>query len=265
MHTRTSRNIAVVFISAGLFLGAAAFAGDAPDAGDIMRRVLANRPAISLWLEAELTIQRRTADRYDLHIFLNGDLNRLRTVYRVTDPKEAAGTTVLMIEDGDTWLCEKNKAEPRKLTPAERAAPFLGSDFGYEDLELAFLRWPNQKFVRESRRLGFDCWVIEGTPAPGSASQYQHVLMWVDKKYMAIVIAEAYDAKNKLLKKFEVGSVRKLDDKGHYIVGQIALENVQKKSRTVLRIREDHMEQFAPALFAPETFVKTAVTPPKKP
>ena len=89
--------------------------------------------------------------------------------------------------------------------------------------------------------------------------------MWVDKKYMAIVIAETYDAKNKLLKNFEVRSVRKLDDKGHYIVGQIALENVQKKSRTVLRIREDHTSQFDPALFAPETFVKAAATPPKKP
>lgn len=265
MHTRTIRNIAAVLVFASLFRGADAFAGDAPDAAGIMRQVLANRPALSLWLEAELTVQRRTADRYDLHIFLNGDPSRLRTVYRVTDPEEAAGTTVLMIEGGDTWLCEKNKPEPRKLTPAERAAPFLGGDFGYEDLELAFLRWPNQKFVRESRRLGFDCWVIEGTPAAGTPSQYQRVLMWVDKKYMAVVIAEAYDAKNKLLKNFEVRSVRKLDDKGHYIVGQIALENVQKKSRTVLRIREDHKGQFDPALFAPETFAKTAVTAPKKP
>ncbi|MBI5684673.1 MAG: outer membrane lipoprotein-sorting protein [Verrucomicrobia bacterium] len=232
---------------------------------DIMRRVLANRPALSLWLEADLTIQRRTATRYDLNIFLNGDPHKLRTVYRVTDPEEAVGMTVLMIEGGDTWLCEKGKDEPRKLAPVERATPFLGGDFAYEDLELAFLRWPSHKFVRESRRLGFDCWVIESTPAAVAASQYSRVLMWVDKKYMAVVIAEAYDAKNKLLKNFEVKSVRKLDEKGHYIVGQIALENVQKKSRTVLRIREDHAGPLDPALFAPETFLKNSATPPTKP
>ena len=265
MRTRIIRNILVTSVSAGLLLAAAAVAGDAPDALGIMRRVLANRPAISLWLEAELNIQRRGGDSYDLHVFLNGDPKRLRTVYRVTDPEEAAGTTVLMIEGGDTWVCDKGKTEPRKLAPAERAAPFLGGDFGYEDLELAFLRWPNHKFIRESRRLGFDCWVIESTPAPGAPSQYRRVLMWVDKQYMAVLFAEAYDAKNKRLKNFEVKSVRKLDNKGHYIVGQIALENVQKKSRTVLRIREDHTGPLDPALFAPATFVKAAATPPKQP
>ncbi|MCX6910492.1 MAG: outer membrane lipoprotein-sorting protein [Verrucomicrobia bacterium] len=262
---RIIRNIAAALVAACLFPAAVAVAGEPPDAAALMQRVLVNRPAISLWLEAELTVQRRAASRHDLHIFLNGDPSRLRSVYRVTDPEEAAGTTVLMIEGGDTWLCEKGKAEPRKLRPAERATPFLGGDFAYEDLELAFLRWPNHKFVRESRRLGFDCWVIESTPADGAPSQYRRVLMWVDKHYMAVVIAEAYDAKNKLLKNFEVKSVRKLDDQGHYIVGQIALENVQKKSRTVLRIREDHAGPLDPALFAPETFVKTAAPPPAKP
>ena len=265
MHTRIIQNILSAAVSACLLFGKAAVAGEAPDAMALMQRVLANRPAISLWLEAELTVQRRVADSFGLRIFLNGDPSRLRTVYRVTGPEEAAGTTVLMIEDGDTWVCDKGRTEPRKLAPSERTVPFLGGDFAYEDLELAFLRWPNHKFIRESRRLGFDCWVIESTPAADAPSQYRRVLMWVDKQYLAVVIAEAYDAKNKLLKNFEVKSVRKLDDKGHYIVGQIALENVQKKSRTVLRIREDHTGPLDPALFAPETFVKTAATPPKKP
>jgi hypothetical protein len=265
MRTRLIRNIAAILASAGVFALPADAAEETPDAVGIMRRVLANRPALSLWLEADLTIQRRAASRYDLHIFLNGDPDKLRTVYRVTNPVDAAGTTVLMVEGGDTWLCEKGKTEPRKLAPEERGTPFLGGDFAYEDLELAFLRWQNHKFVRESRRLGFDCWVIESTPAADAPSQYRRVLMWVDKKYMAVVIAEAYDAKNKLLKNFEVKSVRKLDDKGHYIVGQIALENVQKKSRTVLRVRDDHIGPLDPALFAPETFVKVSASPPSKP
>jgi hypothetical protein len=265
MRALLIRNTLVAAVVVCLTAVAVAVAEDAPNAAGIMRRVLANRPAVSLWLEAELIVQRRGGGGYDLNIFLNGDLSRLRSVYRVTDPDEAAGLTVLMIEGGDTWVCEKGTTEPRKLAPAERATPFLGGDFGYEDLELAFLRWPNHKFIRESRRLGFDCWVIESTPAADAPSQYRRVLMWVDKQYMAVVIAEAYDARNKLLKNFEVKSVRKLDDKGHYIVGQIALENVQKKSRTVLRIREDHVGPLDPALFVPETFAKTASEPPKKP
>jgi hypothetical protein len=238
-------------------------AADAVDGAAIMQRVLANRPALSLWLEAELRIERKTAESFDLNIFFNGDPRQVRTAYRVTTPDEAAGTTVLMIESGDCWLCEKGKCEPRKLTPAERATPFLGGDFAYEDLELAFLRWPNHKFVRESRRLGFDCWVIESKPGADTPSQYGRVLSWVDKQYMAVVIAEAYDAKGKLLKTLEVKSVRKLDEK-HYIVGQIALTNVQSKSRTVLRVLDDHKAALAPEIFSPETFVKATAETPKK-
>jgi len=265
MRAYIIRNILAVSVLCCLFLAATAVAEEASDAAAIMGRVLANRPVLSLRLDADLTVQRRTADSYDLQVFLNGDPKQSRTVYRVTGPEEAAGTTVLMIDGGDTWLCEKGKTEPRKLTPAERATPFLGGDFAYEDLELAFLRWPNPKFVRESRRLGFDCWVIESAPAADAPSQYGRVLMWVDKQYVAVVIAEAYDSNNKLLKTFEVKSVRKLDNKGHYIVGQIALANVRKKSRTVLRVIEDHQDPLDPALFAPETFVKAAATPSKKP
>ena len=254
------------WLNALIFLaltGHFASAAETVDGAAVMQRVLANRPALSLRLEAELRIERKTAESYDLNIFLNGDPREVRTAYRVTGPAAAAGTAVLMIEGGDCWLCEKGKSEPRKITPAERATPFLGGDFAYEDLELAFLRWPNHKFIRESRRLGFDCWVIESAPGANTPSQYGRVLSWVDKQYMAVVIAEAYDARNKLLKNLEVKSVRKLDEK-HYIVGQIALSNVQSKSRTVLRVLEDHKTKLAPDIFSPETFCKATATPPKK-
>jgi len=46
---------------------------------------------------------------------------------------------------------------------------------------------------------------------------------------------------------------------------QIALASVRKKSRTVLRVIEDHQGPLDPALFAPETFVKAAAAPPKNP
>jgi hypothetical protein len=247
-----------------LCFSAAAPAAEPPDAAAIMRRVASNRPPLSLALDATLTIQRRVADVYDIRIFLNGDPKQVRTVHRVTGPPEAAGLSVLMIEGGGMWLSKPGEVTPRKVEGAERATPFLGSDFTYEDLDFGFLRWPNQKFVKESRRLGFDCWVIESAPGPDTASPYSRVLSWVDKGYMAVVIAEVHDAKGKLLKSLEVKSVRKLDDK-HYIVGQIALQNVQTKSRTVLRVDEDRRMEFDAALFAPETFAKTVVELPKTP
>ncbi|MCX7825817.1 MAG: outer membrane lipoprotein-sorting protein [Verrucomicrobiae bacterium] len=246
-----------------LFAAGPARAAETVDATAIMQRVLANRPALSLWLEAELRIERKTAESFDLNIFFNGDPREVRTAYRVTAPDEVAGKAVLMIEGGDIWLCEKGQSEPRKLAPAERATPFLGGDFAYEDLELAFLRWPQHRFVRESRRLGFDCWVIESKPGAQTPSQYGRVLSWVDKQYLAVVIAEAYDAQGRLLKNLEVKSVRKLDER-HYIVGQIALTNVQARSRTVLRVLEDHKAALTPEFFSPETFCKAVAAPPKK-
>ncbi len=229
-----------------------------PDAAALMRRVATNRPAIPLVLDATLKVERRVADVYDLKVFLNGDPRQVRTVYRVTGPADdkACGTAVLMIEGGDMWLRAPGEPAARKLEAADRPQSFLGGDFSYEDLDFAFLRWPKQKFIKDSRRLGFDCWVIESTPGPGIASQYSRVLSWVDRKYMAAVIAEAYDPKGKLMKNLTVQSVRKLDDKGHYIPGQITLENVRAKSRTVLRVDEDHPGSNDPAMFEPAMFFK---------
>lgn len=238
-----------------LVAGRLAHADDAVNGVTIMERVLANRPAVGLWLEIELRVERKTAESYNANFLLNGDPRGPRTACRITAPDEMAGTALLMIEGGDCWFREKGKTEARKLTPAERATPFLGGDFAYEDLEMAFLRWPNQKFVRESRRLGFDCWVIESAPKTDLPSQYLRVLSWVDKQWFAPVIAEAYDRQNKLLKTLEIKSVRKVTGKDS-IAGQIALTNTQTKSRTVLRVLEDHKAVLPPELFAPETFFK---------
>lgn len=245
--------------AATLIFAAAVVCGDeTPDGAAVMQHVRANRPALSLKLDATLTIQRRVADSFDLAIYLNGSATDARSVYRVTAPPEAAGTTLLLIEKGGLWLAEPAKDAPRALPPADMAKPFLDSDFAFEDLNFSFLRWPNQKFVKESRRLGFDCWVVESMPGPNDASQYNRVLSWVDKNYTAVVIAEAYDAKGKLLKTLKVESVRKLDDKSHYIPGQITMENAQTKSRTVLRVTEDHPGMLDASLFTPESVLKLA-------
>ncbi|MBI5397427.1 MAG: outer membrane lipoprotein-sorting protein [Verrucomicrobia bacterium] len=248
---------------AGVFALESPAADAPPDASAIMRRVAANRPALPLALDATLKVERRVADVYDLKILINGDPRQVRTVYRVTGPADdkACGTAILMIEGGDLWRQTPGESAARKLEATDRPQPFLGGDFSYEDLDFAFLRWPNQKFIKDSRRLGFDCWVIESTPGPGIASQYSRVLSWVDKNYMAAVIAEAYDPKGKLMKNLTVQSVRKLDDKGHYIPGQITLENVRTKSRTVLRVDEDHPGPKDAALFEPETFFSQAKRP----
>jgi len=264
----TNWRLTATLICSGLAgLPALAGAEPPPDAAAIMRRVAANRPAIPMALDVTLKIERRLADVYDLKMFLNGDPRQVRTAYHVIGPADAParGTALLMIEGGDLWLQAPGEPAPRKLEAADRLQPFLGGDFAYEDLDFAFLRWPNQKFIKESRRLGFDCWVIESAPGPGIASQYGRVLSWVDKHYLAVVIAEAYDPNGKLLKTLTVQSVRKLDDKGHYIPGQITLENAKTRFRTVLRVDQDHPGPQDAARFAPETFAKVVPAPPNAP
>ena len=56
--------------------------------------------------------------------------------------------------------------------------------------------------------------------------------LWIDNETLGIVQAEAYDAKNKLLKEFYAEGFKKVN--GQWQVGSMEIDNVQTGSRTRL-------------------------------
>jgi hypothetical protein len=106
--------------------------------------------------------------------------------------------------------------------------PFGTSDFCLADFGLEFMHWPNPKHLKTEMRNSRACYVIETrnpTPQPGA---YGRVLCWIDTEHRGLYRAEAYDAKDQLLKEFSVRGVSKGRIKALHI------RNEQTDSSTLL-------------------------------
>ena len=106
------------------------------------------------------------------------------------------------------------------------------SDFLAMDLGLEFFHCPEQKILKHEMRRGRPCKVLESVNPNPSMNGYSRVVSWIDNESGGIVHAEAYDAKDKLLKEFDPKSFKKVN--GQWELQDMEIRNVQTGSRTRL-------------------------------
>ncbi len=117
-----------------------------------------------------------------------------------------------------------------KLTPEQTMAPFAGSDFWIADLGLEFLHWPQQLLLKREMRRSRSCNVLSSVnphPTPGA---YSRVVSWLDIESGGIVMAQAFDVRDKLLKEFAPKEMKKIQ--GQWQLEEMEIRNVQTGSRT---------------------------------
>ncbi len=141
-------------------------------------------------------------------------------------------------EDGSE-LVESGPEGSGKLTPANFDKHILGSDLTYEDLALRFVYWPRAVIEGDDRIKTRSAWKLRLTP-PNHRTQYGSVLLWVDKESGGLVRVDGFDWQGKLLKRFEVISVQKIDGKTY--LKQMRIEGFdpassRTRSRTYLEIK----------------------------
>jgi hypothetical protein len=123
----------------------------------------------------------------------------------------------------------------RELANADTMVPFAGSDFWIADLGLEFLHWPGQRLVRKQLRRGQSCDVLESTNPKPALAGYRRVVSWLDIDSGAIVHADAYDAKDRLLKQFDPKEIRKV--KGEWQLEEMEIRNRQKDTKTRIEFK----------------------------
>ncbi|HVM62530.1 MAG TPA: outer membrane lipoprotein-sorting protein [Verrucomicrobiae bacterium] len=166
----------------------------------IIERVLANRPQKDFSLKARLFVG--DADPVPVEIFVKNSAEDTRTLYR------GSNTEALVVQPvhGEPKFYVRGVGE---LTGGQRTNTLLRSQFTYYDLGLAFLHWPNPRFLEEERARGRDCYVIE---SKAEGEPYARVKLWIDKEYFALLRAEAFDANDNLVRRFAVTSFKKIGD-----------------------------------------------------
>lgn len=122
--------------------------------------------------------------------------------------------------------------QPSRLSTSDTTLPFASSDFWLVDLGLEFLHWPVQLLTKREIKRGESCSVLESrnpNPPPGG---YSRVVSWIDNDTGGIILAEAYDAKGKLLKEFRPTEFEKINGEWH--LREMEMENLQTGSRSTL-------------------------------
>jgi len=154
--------------------------------------------------------------------------------YRAAGPKaeEAELLTIIHIPGRtNTYLrVLGNSTNQPSLTQ-----PFAGSDFWVQDLGLEFIHWPEQRALRAEMSRSRPCRVLESVNPAAPTSSYSRVLSWVDNESGGVLQAEAYDSSGKLLKKFTVGKVEKVN--GRWRLMDIRMRNARTEQTTELKFQ----------------------------
>ena len=150
------------------------------------------------------------------------------------------GALQLRLGENDSRLEELSQSGVEKITPAQFDHKVRGTAITYEDLALKFLYWPDARVLGEEPVRSRRCWKLELRP-PSHDSQYSSVLLWVDKNSGALMEMEGYDWQGRLLKRFEVISVQKIE--GRWFLKQMRIEQIDPathkvQSRTYLEIKK---------------------------
>lgn len=201
---------------------------------ELVRRLRESSPGESLTHSAVLHV-RGKGRRVEVPVTVSTVVTETnwQTRYQARTTNGLAALAVIHTT-GQPNECQAEPGWPGGERAADRfMTPFANSDFWVVDLAAEFLHWPGQKVWRKELKKGQSCAVLESRPAESPTNGYSRVVAWIDLDTGGIVQAEAYDARGKLLKEFEVKELEKVN--GRLEVSEIQMRNVQTGSRTSLR------------------------------
>ncbi len=207
---------------------------------ELVAQLLMQKPAENLtnsgWLQIRHSRNRQTVVPVAFCVVVT-PTNWL-SVYQTTPTNDPTGTVKLTVIHADNkpnqyLLTTDGKQEV--LTGNETMIPFAGSDFWVADLGLEFFHWPEQKVLKHEMRRGRPCKVLESFNPTPSPNGYARVVSWIDNETGGIVQAEAYDARDKLLKEFAPKSFKKVN--GQWELQEMQISNDQTDSRTRIEFK----------------------------
>ena len=148
--------------------------------------------------------------------------------YEFENPEEVLQ---LQLGENSSRLDVVSNTATKGVPAAKLNQKIRGTAVTYADLALKFLYWPDgavlgQETVRTRR-----CWKLQ-LRAPSRESQYSNVLLWVDEASGGLMRLDCYDWKGQLMRRFEVVSGQKIDNR--WFLKQMRIEELQPGPNTVV-------------------------------
>jgi hypothetical protein len=198
------------------------------------QQILASVRMIEARQQIDLQGQLRENDLViPFRLIQNGPLIR----YSFTNPDEVLQ---LRLGQNSSRLDLVSDTGTEKFAAGKLNQKIRGTSLTYEDLAFKFLYWQTARVLGEENVRTRNCWKLQ-LRAPSRESQYSNVLLWIDKASGALMRMEGYDWNAQIVKRFEVVSAQKIDNR--WFLKQMRIEELQPgtnhaQSRTYLEIKK---------------------------
>lgn len=160
-----------------------------------------------------------------------------KRLFLFDDPPDVRGTSMLAfthrLHSDDLWMYLPAIKRVKRITSNNKAGPFMGSEFAYEDLGSQEVEKFTYRYLRDEQRDEIDCFVIERRPIDPD-SGYTRENLWVDKGEYRPRRVEYYDRKDALLKVLTLRGFRLYDNK-YWRADEMRMSNVQTGKETLLQ------------------------------
>src|SRR5438105_8495757 len=217
-ENKSARRMKQATLVVALLLPIAAWAQRFPDATELLANGRLRQSQQEIDVHGQL---RQEAKVVPFHLVQDGPVVR----YIFNNPDE---TLQLRIGANDSRLDEIKRSGSEKITQLNE--PVRGTAITYEDLALKFLYWPNARVVGADFIRTRHHWIMQ-LQAPASDSQYGSILLWVDKDSRALMRMEGYESAVKMIKRFEVVSAQKIENR--WYLKQMRVERIDPQSGRV--------------------------------
>ncbi|MFP5305601.1 MAG: outer membrane lipoprotein-sorting protein [Gammaproteobacteria bacterium] len=193
------------------------------DTSATMQMILRNRQGE----ESKREIRARTLEVAD-----DGD----KSLIIFDEPKDVEGTALLTYshktEDDDRWLYLPALKRVKRIAGNNKAGPFMGSEFAFEDLGSQEVEKYTYKHLRDETLDGQEVFVIERYPVDKD-SGYTRQVVWMDKAEYRPLKIEFYDRKQSLLKTLTFKDYAQYLDR-YWRPGRLDMVNHQTGKSTTL-------------------------------
>lgn len=135
-----------------------------------------------------------------LEVLDDGD----KTLVIFDRPRDVQGTALLSfshrVGSDDQWLYLPALRRVKRIASNNKAGPFMGSEFAYEDISSQEVeKYTDYRFVGEEELDGAATFVVERVPVDEN-SGYTRQIVWYDQEEYRVVKVDFYDRRNVLMK-----------------------------------------------------------------
>lgn len=155
------------------------------------------------------------------------------------EPADVKGTALLSFTHktgpDDQWLYLPALKRVKRIASNNKAGPFMGSEFAYEDLSSQEVEKYTYKYLRDEAADGREHFVVERYPVDKD-SGYTRQIVWLDKEHYRVWKVDYYDRKESLLKTLAAGEFKQYLDQ-YWRPGRLEMVNRQTGKSTTLLFR----------------------------